>query len=211
MRICVDKASNRQSGFTLVEVLVSLFIFSILSTATLVVLTLTLQSKAQLKAQSEKIQTRSIARILLKADLENTLNIVRTDEYGQIMPIQFSGGNIGDDRVLILSRTGWDNPGGIERRSNLQSIEYRFSQGVLSRHIRPRFNAVSSVKPLKQVLLKGVRSARFTFFDGNEWGENWVTGQPPQGVPELPKLAALELVFENDETLKQIFYVGADQ
>ncbi|PHR93167.1 MAG: type II secretion system protein GspJ [Robiginitomaculum sp.] len=204
-------ALKKQAGFTLVEVLVSLFIFSILSASTLTVLTSTLQSKAQLAEKSERLRQNDILRVLLKADFENALLIPKTDEFGQPMPIWFAGGALGDNRVLVLSRTGWDNPGGIERRSNLQSVEYSFENGGLTRHVRPRFNALSTVPTLDQSLMKGIRTVNMTFFDGQIWGQNWLSGPPPQGVQNLPVLAAVELVFENGETLRQIFRVGADQ
>lgn len=204
-------SSHKQSGFTLVEVLVSLFIFSILSAATLTVLTLTLQSKAQLTAKSEMLRKRSITRVLLKADLAHTLVTPRMDEYGQILPIQFIGGNRDNGQIISLARTGWENPAGIETRSNLQSVAYRFERGVLTRHIRPKFNALSSVETLNQTLLSGLQTVRVTFFDGESWVENWVSGSHPQGVEGLPKLAAFEFEFENGDNLQQIFYVGADQ
>ncbi len=204
-------ARTSQAGFTLVEVLVALFIFSLLSAATLAVLTTTLTSKAQMADKSTLMKQRASLRILMKADFVNTLAIAKTDEYGQPSPVQFAGGDIGNGALLQLSRTGWDNPGGIERRSNLQAVEYIFEKGALIRRVRARFNAVTATQTYDQVLLMGLEQAKFTFFDGEQWNDNWVTGAPPTGVTVLPRLASLELVFKNGDDVRQVFYVGADQ
>lgn len=207
----MSRARTSQAGFTLVEVLVALFIFSILSAATLAVLTSTLTSKAQMAEKNTLLKQRASLRILLKSDFANTIAAPKADEYGQPEQAVFSGGNAGSNSLLRLARTGWDNPGGIERRSNLQAVDYALEKGVLIRRVRARYNAVSNTEIYEQPLLTGVDQAKLTFFDGEQWLENWVTGAPPLGVEVLPKLASLELIFENGETLRQIFYVGADQ
>ncbi|PHR61344.1 MAG: type II secretion system protein GspJ [Robiginitomaculum sp.] len=203
--------NKTEQGFTLVEVMVALFLFSILSASSLAVLTTTIQSKTSLEAKSKLLQSRTLMRVLLKSDFENAIAIPKTDEFGQIQPVSFSAGENGGEYLITLSRTGWDNPGGIERRSNLQSVSYSLKAGVLRRHIHARFNALTTTPVLEQELLHGIRSARLTFFDGEYWVENWVVGEPPQGVKNLPKLAGVEFVFDNGDNLKQIFYVGADQ
>lgn len=203
--------SPRQSGFTLVEVLVSLFIFSILSAASLAVLTTSLKSKDLMKNKSSELRQRATLRILMKSDFANTLAIPKTDAFGQPELASFIGGSLGDDRFLSLSRTGWDNPGGIERRSGLQAVEYVLRDKTLIRQVRARFNPVSNTPILEQPLMHGVERITLGFFNGEIWSENWLTGQPPMGTVELPTLASIELEFADGGKLRQIFRVGADQ
>ena len=204
---------KNQQGFTLVEVMVALLIFSILSAATLAVLTSTLQSKTQMQAQQETLRARAIVRILLKEDFAQTVIIPKKDAYGQVLPVFFSGGNIGDNRLLTLSRTGWGNPGGIERRSDLQAVDYRLEKGILIRRTAMRFNGADISDPkqyLDQALLPNIERIDMQFYDGAEWTDNWVTGPLP-GVSVLPKLASITLHFQDGNDLRQIFIIGADQ
>ena len=200
-----------QSGFTLVEVLVSLFIFSLLSAATLAVLTTTLENRSRLTDKNDELQKQSMMRILLKSDFAHTIAHPKTDAYGQPETVHFSGGNTGSERLLILSRTGWDNPGGLERRSDLQSVDYILDDGVLIRRVQPRFNALPDTDYIQQPLVRDVDKVEFSFYDGQDWTDNWLTGTPPLGVATLPQLASVNILYENGKEIRQIFYVGANQ
>ena len=202
---------TKQAGFTLVEVLVAMLIFSLLSTATLSVLISTLRSKEQIAIKAEGLRQIAILQTLLKSDLSQTIPVQKTDDFGQFAPIIFSGGMAADNTVLSLSRTGWGNPGGIERRSDLQAVEYRMENGVLSRHVKSRFNAIDATPSFKQELLSGVESVKFTFYDGEFWQDNWLTGPPPQGVEGLPQLASLEIVLGDNKSLRHVFHIGVGE
>lgn len=203
--------STSESGFTLVEVLVSLFIFSLLSAATLAVLTTTLQNRSRLTDKNQELQKQSMMRILLKSDLANVIAHPKIDPYGQPETVYFAGGNTGSERLLILSRTGWENPGGIERRSDLQAIDYILEDGVIIRRVQPRFNALQDTPYIQQKLVGNVDKIEFSFYDGAVWNDNWLTGLPPIGVVELPQLAAIDILYNNGKNVRQIFYVGAHQ
>ncbi len=201
----------KQAGFTLVEVLVALFIFSILSAASLAVLTSVLGSKDLMASKSNELRQRASLRILLKSDFANTVIVPKTDAFGQAEQAFFIGGFTGDDRFLSLSRTGWDNPGGIERRSGLQAVEYVLRDKTLVRQIKARFNPIAATPVLEQSLIADVERVTLEFYDGENWVDSWLTGIPPAGVQSLPKLASVELEFTDGKRIRQIFRVGADQ
>lgn len=205
------KGNTPGRGFTLVEMLVSLFIFSLLSTATLVLLNSTLASRERVQAKSTELQKHAILRTLLKADLAETIVHRKTDQYGRFEPVGFSGGDTGDPHLIKLSRTGWQNPDGLERRSNLQAVDYILRGGNLIRRVSARYNSLETTEVYEQTLLSGVRSATFFFWDGREWVDRWITGQRPIGVDSLPETAALDLELKDGTELRQIFWVGADQ
>ena len=213
----MTKCSKKQSGFTLVEVLVALFIFSILSAASLAVLTTTLRSKDLMARKSDELRERATMRILMKSDFTNTLALPKTDEFGQPDQIifmggsQFGGGNHDGERFLSLSRTAWDNPGGLEKRSNLQAVAYVLRDKTLIRQVWARFNPVIATPVLEQNLMSGVEKITLGFFDGENWQDKWLTGAPPLGVSTIPILASVELEFESGDKLRQVFRIGADQ
>ena len=207
----MKRRAPNKAGFTLVEVLVALFIFSILSSSTLGVLTTTLRAKEAMETKSALVQKRSIARILMKADFANALPIAITDEFGQPKTVYFAGGARGDERLLVISRAGWENPGGLERRSDLQAVDYILKEGVLVRRVRARFNPIAATPEYEQALIGGIDKIEMSFFDGRNWQDNWHTGPVPIGRPDLPKLASIELAFDDGSKIKQIFLVGADQ
>lgn len=207
----MSESKQKEQGFTLVEMLVALFIFALLSSSTLAVLTSTLRSKEQMVEKSEHLRQRTNARLLLKSDFASTLVVPKIDEFGQPETALFAGGALGVEHLLSLSRTGWENPGGLERRSDLQSVEYVLEGDVLTRKTSVRFNALASIQKSSQPLLSGLSSVKMQFYDGRDWLESWLTGPPPLGVSDLPKLASVEFVFLDGDTVSQIFWIGADQ
>lgn len=207
----MSRIRTSQSGFTLVEVLVSLFIFSLLSAASLTVLMTTLQNRTRLTDKNQELQKQSMMRVLLKSDFAQLIAHPKTDPYGQPGAVFFAGGNTGSKRLLILSRKGWENPGGLERRSDLQSVDYILDDGVLIRRVQPRFNALPDTPYVQQPLIGNVEKIEFGFFNGEDWSDDWLTGAPPMGVAELPQLASIEILYKNGKNVHQIFYVGANQ
>ena len=74
--------SGGDQGFTLVEVLVALFIFSLISLGTMTALTTALRGQAQLKEATETIAQIETARALMKSDMANLILRNNRDAYG---------------------------------------------------------------------------------------------------------------------------------
>ena len=69
---------SHEQGFTLVEMLVSLFIFAIISAGTMTVMTTNLRGKTQMDTRISEIQNIETMRALIKADMSNVISVSYT-------------------------------------------------------------------------------------------------------------------------------------
>ena len=169
----------RQRGVTLVELLVALGIFALVSTASLAVLTLSLAGRDQLEAATGEARRLERARSLMRADFAQLAPRPVREEGGAVPA--FTGGTTlpdrrpgaaqgADETVLVaLTRSGWDDPGNLRPRSELQRVSYLARGGALVRRTRPYLDAAPATPAQDQVLLEGLTDVSVRFHDGQAW------------------------------------------
>lgn len=195
-----------QGGFTLVEMLVALFIFGIISASGVLVLTFGLQAKERSAVVVERLKTFQLARAVLKSDLGQLVERPARGPLGG--GLVFRGGVArGKVPVLAFVRSGWDNPYAAEDRSALQYVEYALEDGVLLRRSRVRVDAAADTPERSRPVLSGVTSFSIAFFDGVQWSDSWqsVSGR---GIG-LPKVVAIEAEIEGLGEIRQLFMTPA--
>lgn len=198
---------RRQDGFTLVEMLVALFIFGIVSAASVLVLTFGLEAKERSAAVVERLKTFQLARAALKSDLGQLVERPARGPLG-VRGVVFRGGAArGTAPVLAFVRSGWENPYAAEDRSTLQYVEYALEDGVLLRRSRARVDAAADTPEQLRLVLTGVTSFSIAFFDGVQWSDSW-RSVSERGVG-LPRIVAIEAEIEGLGEIRQLFMTPA--
>ncbi|WP_374467849.1 type II secretion system minor pseudopilin GspJ [Phenylobacterium sp.] len=191
-------------GFTLVEMMVALLIFGLVSAAGVSVLSFSMDNQQVVRARSHRLGEIQRARQALKADLAQAAARRTRGEDGRPAVRNLRGGEqaVGGP-VLQLVRRGWDNPDGAPRAS-LQAVEYRLTEGRLERRTRWALDGAAWRPP--QVLLTGVREARVAFLVGGQWIET-----TPNGTHQpLPQALRLDLALDDYGQLTQLFVVSGE-
>ena len=142
-------------GFTLLELLVALAVFSILSIAAYSGLRNVLFTRAAVEAQSQRLAAVQLAVFRLEQDIEQAAPRSIRDEYGDLQAALL-GSELSDDR-LTLTRAGWDNPLG-QPRANVQRVAYRLREGRLWRLHWPVLDQGGRIEPRETLLLDRVRA-----------------------------------------------------
>jgi general secretion pathway protein J len=188
-----------EAGFTLVELLVSLVIFGMLSAAGVAILNFSIRAQALAGERQTEISGLRRFGAILTADLAQAAPRITRDEAGMSRPA-FVGGT--GETTLALVRRGWENFDGANR-SSLQKVEYRLSGGRLER-IGYRF--VDGAAPMEPVtLLGGVRSLQLRYRDDEgAWRQVW----DPTDVTKLPKAVEMVIDLERGGQIRQLFLVG---
>ena len=136
-----------QRGFTLTEVLIALFIFSLIAAGSIYALRLGIEAADQFELGDARVRQLQHARILIKEDLAQLAQRRTRNEFGLATPGSFFGGRLigqrpqrGEGDILFaLVRYGWRNPDYAAPRPSLQYVEYVQIEDRLVRRTRPFF------------------------------------------------------------------------
>lgn len=209
--IC-PQSSARQAGFTLAEMLVALFILSILAVAGGNLLLRATASGEQLRHREATVRQLDIAQALIRSDLESVIRrgVEPVDTYGG--PITLAGGETNRvDGLLRLVRNGWMNPDGTASRSDLQAVNYSLSaEGELVRTAWLRPDATASTPVAERVLLRDVADVDLAFWKGDQMSAYW-EGTPEPPANEMPDIVEIRIRFDDGRVLTIASGVGGGQ
>src|SRR3546814_3015344 len=150
-------------GFTLVEMLVALLIFAMLSAVGVTVMAYAADNQGVVKARMDRLGELQGARALLKADLAQAAVRRVRGRDGNPARNAFIGSTAGATRamsgsepLLALVRRGWVNPDD-EPSASMQYVEYSLVDGQLERSVSESLDGAAQVEPPE--LLRGIESA----------------------------------------------------
>ncbi len=167
--------AKAQNGFTLLEMLVALTVFALVSAMVYGGQVAVLKAKEGTDRQALFLKQLQGAVMMMERDIgQSALRPVR-DEFGSSEAAMQSE-DYGDYR-LRFTRLGWQNPLG-QARSTLQRVAYGLEDEKLVRYSWAMLDRAQGSEPYKVVLLEQVQALSFRFLDQQrEWHEAW----PPQG------------------------------
>jgi general secretion pathway protein J len=183
-----------QAGFTLIEVMVAMAIFAILSALAYGTLNQTLLSAEILSDRMDRLQAIQRTMRMLTDDMHQlSPRPVRDelgDNYSPALSTSFQSGF-----AVELTRSGWNNPM-VLPRSTLQRAAYRIEEEELIRYHWTVMDRTLSTEPVSVVLLDGVESIQFRFFQADgEFTEQWppLSQAGPANVRMRPR--AIEIIL----------------
>jgi general secretion pathway protein J len=163
---------KRLRGMTLIELLVAVFAFAVLSTLAYAALGQMLNNSDILTSRMQRVQEVQLAMRFLESDLLQTAPRPVRDELGETIEFALQS-NLSSQFVLALTRTGWANPAGLPR-STLQRVAYQLVNGDLVRYHWYVLDRTFSNEPVQTVLLTDVDAILFRFLvPGGDWTETW--------------------------------------
>ncbi|MBX9815555.1 MAG: type II secretion system protein GspJ [Proteobacteria bacterium SG_bin5] len=188
-----------QAGFTLIEVIVALFIFGLLAAAGVALLGVSVRAQAATSAKFDDMAALGRLNAALTADLAQAVERPARDENG--VPLPAFRGEGGGPLLLGLVRRGWTNLDDAPR-AELQKVEYRLENGVLR---RAAYGAVDGAAPLASTeMMAGVRQLRMRYRWQGAWSDRW----DPRAEAPLPQAIELQLVRRDGMPLRALFLVG---
>ena len=188
----------RARGFTMLEVLVAMFIFAIVAL-------MAYGGYNQLSRQDEIVDRNASRTRAVQSTVQRM-----SEDFAMMepRPVREPLGDSIDPAVradkrtetlVELTRSGWSNPAGVTR-STLQRVAYRVQDNKLERAYWIALDRTMSAEPTSAVLLDQVRTVSLRFMDQNQsWHEQW----PPLGYsgPDALRLRpiAVEITLELED------------
>ena len=198
--------AKANGGFTLLEILIAIAIFSLISLSSFTIFDAVLKGDATAKSRSERQNELQRAFILIERDLTQIAR--RSMRINGEAPLNkriqsASDSFASEEQAIAFVRHGWTNPGLLLPRSDMQAVAYRLVDETLE---RLHFNFVDSVvgeAPKVRSLITDVTSVAFEYYDGKKWLETWE-------VPSLPLAIAIQIDTKDYGVIRRQFIVPGD-
>lgn len=189
-----------QRGFTLVEMLLAIALFAMLSLTALAVFKGVLKNDEITRRKSTQLTQLQRALSIIERDFTRALARAPVgDEHWPTTP-EFAVLPAAKDAdfQLLLIRRGWSNPQARLPRATLERVAYRYREGHLERLSYPNLNSPETAAR-SVLLLPEVTRFRLRFYTQGEWLTAWhAGGLLPQAVEisiEIPALGEIRRII----------------
>ena len=208
----------RRAGFTLIEVVVAIFIAAVMFAIGYRALNQAVIERDSLATAQERVTEIQRGMRVVAQDFAQLAARAARDTQGNgdlQAAVQATGGT--DSTLITFTRTGWSNPAGIQRPAE-QRVRYRFVDGSLLREHWLSVDPALNSEPRQRVVLTQLESVEIRFLDPTTrtWRTDWparVAGAPvgPLTIDEalLTRPLAIEftLVLEDWGRVQRIFEI----
>lgn len=201
---------RRSQGFTLIEVLVAMSVFAVMTILAYMSLGQTLANADMLGERMDRLQAIQRTMRYLSNDLSAASpRPVRSELGDTYMPaVMVSAAN---DFVLAVTHGGWSNPAGLPRSTQQRSV-YLLEDGKLFRVYYNVLDSTYSNNALSTEILDRVESLEFRLLqDNGETTNQW----PPLGAEGLaaeimrPRAVEIILTLEGEGEIRRIIEVAS--
>ena len=197
---------HKEAGFTLVEVLISLFIFSLITAGTMTALTQSIRGKDRLAVSMEELNELNAARAIIKADMSTLTLRPSRDELGGFNPYVLTTDG---EALLSFTRRGRENPSGIEARGDLERVEYHFEDGALIRRSYAHENPAQLPTKFDRTLLDDLKAVDVSAIG---YGDGRVINLEDFRIAAretlVPGAILIEVTDAYDEVTQHLFEMG---
>lgn len=194
-------------GFTLVEILIALSIFSIMAVITSTVLFSVFNARDRTTEHAVRLSQLQITFILIERDLTQIVNRpIRT-------ATNLENALLGQIDTLSFSRGGMINPLFKKKQSSLARVRYSLKNQQLIRQNEMAVDRSTSTEPYTEVLLNNVEQLKFNYIDKNgQKQQQWYDKKLPKAVRitiqhkywgELSQIYALTQAHSYDKKFKE--------
>lgn len=160
----------RQTGFTLIEMLVAVAIFALMAAMAYGGLSAVLETRESVTAALERTRTMQMAVWRIRRDIVQIVDRPIRDPFGDREPPVFGTPAAG----LTITHNGWRNP--LDRpRSSLQRTRYYLDEDSnLVRAYWPTLDRAPETEPITTTLIENVESLEWRYLNAQgEWIDRW--------------------------------------
>ena len=197
---------NKISGFTLLEVIIAIALFSMISLSSFTIFNTVIKSDESSKTRTARINELQRGFLLIERDLlQIAKRSVRLNGEAPLDDFLHTDSNSfsTNENTLAFVRHGWTNPGLLLPRSSMQSVAYQLNDETFERLHFNFVDAIQGQEPKIRKLISNVETLKFEFFYDNKW-------QKKIKEKLLPQAIAVELTTKDYGLLRKEFLVAGD-
>jgi len=193
-----------QRGFTILEILIAVAIFSLVSTATFFMLQKMIKASDIFDENANYLVELQRAKRLLQQDFSQIIHRTIRDEFGEVLPAVMSE-DMSWGTAIELSKTGRNNPLN-KARSDLQRLRYFFDDNKLIRRTWKRLDRAPEAEYLDQVVLENIKTWQVRFLNGQQWIDSWPS-EIEGSEDALPNAIEITLSVSNERKFRWLFTI----
>ncbi len=196
----------RAKGFTLIEVLIAVTIFAVMSAFAYRALSSILTARERVAEENQKWRGVATFFARLEMDLTNaTARDIRNSN--NLIESAFVGSQTfakETEAQLMFTRMGL--PGANGTLAAPQRIGYRIKNGTIEELIWPVLDQAPRTVPSVYPLLTGVSAIKLRYLgQSNSWQDSWPPLNVGQGViAKIPRAVSVELNLESGEAITRV-------
>lgn len=211
----LQSAGRRACGFTLIEVVIAIFVAAVMFAIGYGAINQALIERDHINTSQERLTEIQRGMRIVAQDFAQVIARTARDTAGngEIQPAITS--TTRDNTIVTFTRAGWSNPVGVQRPTE-QRVRYRFVDGALLREHWMSVDAALNVEPKQRVVLTKVKAVEIRFLDptSREWRTEWPNAalsgtQNAQNIDPLlrarPIAVEISIVFDDWGRVERLF------
>ncbi len=213
----MNRMPSAQRGFTLLELLVAVGVFAVMSVMAYGGLKTVLDARQQTDAQAKRLAAVQLTFMRLERDIEQMTPRRIRDEFGdEKAPLLAQP----DSGSVEFTHAGWSNPTNAPR-SHLQRVAYALKDKQLLRAYWLVLDRAQDSQPIQTVLLDKVSNMEWRFMDSaGNWQTQWppvttttttTTPAPVASLSQLPLAVEVTLELDDFGRLTRLFSVAGER
>jgi general secretion pathway protein J len=167
MIFCTQRKTNNSKGFTLLEVLIAIAIFSVISLASFTIFDTVLNSDETSKKRTDRLNELQRAFLIIERDLlqlsKRTMRL-NGEQPSEKFIHQTDSSFFSSSQSLAFVRHGWTNPALLLPRSDMQSVAYQLNDNTVERLHFNYVDAVLGQEPKVRPLITLVNTLSFEYY-----------------------------------------------
>lgn len=190
-------------GFTLLEVMIALFIYTLLSLMLMSGLRTVINACSGTEEKAERLRDLQRGLLIISRDIEQIINrpvILATGKEECSLKGSLKGFN--------FTHLGVGDPTGALLRSNMQRTQYVYHDQTLWRSVFPVLDQAPNSQAQQRALLQNLTAVKFQYLDKeNHFHAEW----PPEDDQQepLPRAIKMQLTILNWGQLSQLYVISA--
>jgi general secretion pathway protein J len=200
---------GKHKGFTLLELLVAMAIFSLISLTSFSLFDTVLNADENSQTTTKRNNELQRAFLIIERDM---LQIARRsvrlngDDPQEKYILTDGESYSSSNKTLAFIRNGWTNPGLLLPRSDVQSVAYQLNENTLERLHYNFPDAVVGEEPKSRPLITDVEEVNFEYYDGRSWKKKL-----PSTDKYIPLGIAIELELKDYGLIRRQFIVPGEK
>ena len=199
---------NRQTGFTLIEIMVAMAIMALIGVGALSLLNAATTTGDKIKTDGDRLNDVQRAFLFISNDMQQLTQRQVRDEFGDSLP-SLKSDLQASAPYIRFTRLGRRNPAQLPR-SNLEHLIYSVEDKVLVRKSYTYADGMPEDFALVRPILEDVEDMKITFFDGQEWQDYWPMTEVKEeaGFKQLPNAVKMQLELTDYGVIERLYVIS---